>query len=621
MFKIFLAIGHKQLEDFLKNQKDLIEANIGQKVNFVGEVVYREGILQAVKDNRPDVILIREGLSGNANLTDIMYKIKVDFPETRIIFIAGDRPVGDVFLATLVQIGIYDILVGQKVNAVDMLKRIIVPNNLSDVAQYIPKITVDENTNKQLFEVPDSSLQKQSTTIQERPSKKQINNINSNISKVEDKEEQHKEETDTNEIEEEQSIEIIDEEIEEGKNEQEEVLTNKKEDNKVEEIKPETTKTNKNIIKTLPFGRLGNKQNNSSQNIEKEDNEEIEIEEIEINEEVKQKEKIKKEKNRKELEIVQTKEPLKVQKQIKEIDKNENNSINSSNNFFNKIFNKKEITKRFTQQIITFVGGKGGVGNSQIAFNTAIKLSKQGYKVMYMDLNDRYSSIDCVFQLGYADVGIDTALKGIKESDYMLIDRSIVNITKIIPEISEENYLYKTYKKFPVNLDFMFFSQEFMEKYDEREVDYSLLKDLNMYFLMQQGYDVVILDAPYDIFNKMTELSLVYSNKVFFTITQDYSTIGNHINQIKIMDKKRIKFREKFYYVLNKYENANLGLNDVYHLLSDAIRLESFHIINIPNVNKDFINANYLGNPILWQSKNKDLQKAFSDIETLILNS
>ena len=68
----------------------------------------------------------------------------------------------------------------------------------------------------------------------------------------------------------------------------------------------------------------------------------------------------------------------------------------------------------------------------------------------------------------------------------------------------------------------MFFSQEFMEKYDEREVDYSLLKDLNMYFLMQQGYDVIVLDAPYDIFNKMTELSLVYSNKVFFTITQDY---------------------------------------------------------------------------------------------------
>ena len=106
MYKIYLAVGHRELEMFLKNNKTAIEKKMKTPVKFVGETVYREGIIQGVSSYKPDVILIREGLQGNANLTEIIYKIKVNFPQTRIIFIAGDREVGDELLATLVQYGI-----------------------------------------------------------------------------------------------------------------------------------------------------------------------------------------------------------------------------------------------------------------------------------------------------------------------------------------------------------------------------------------------------------------------------------------------------------------------------------------------------------------------------------
>lgn len=593
MYKIFLAVGHRDLENFLKGNKTAIEKKLKDSVKFVGETVYREGILQGVADFRPDVILIREGLQGNANLTDIIYKIKINYSDTRIIFIAGDREVGDALLATLVQLGIYDLLVGSKVNAIDMLKRIVQPNTLSDVAQYMPKVTVDEKTNAKLFDAPDlSAIQHEPVAppVQPQPVVRPIKTVKpAPIPEPTPKT--------NNEI----NINMKKEDI---CSEEELIL--------IDEEQPIEEPPKRKPIKTLPIKRTIPVQEEPKQ-------EEVVVEKPQPikQQPIKKTPLIEKEED---MNIVINKQPLKVNTVKRNPSKVEEEDNSSNGGLLGKLFGKKETTKRLAQQVVTFVGGKGGVGNSQLAFNTALKLAQDGYKTIYIDLNDIHSSIDCVFQLGYADVGIDSAIKGLQEEDYFLIDRSIVNMNKILPDTVKENYLYKTYSKIPTNMDFLFFSQKYMEKGEGfEEIDYSLLKDLNMYLLMQQGYDVVIIDTPYDIFNKLTEIALIYSNKIFFTITQDYSVIGNHLNQIKLMDKKRIKFREKFYYLLNKYENADLSINDVYKFLIEAIRLEGFNIVTVPNINKELINSNYLGTPILWYSKNKDLQKAFSEIETLIM--
>ena len=158
MFKIYLAVGNKELEGFLRKNAALIEKNLNQEVKFVGTAVYKEGIIQGIKETHPNVILIREGLPGTIQLTDLVYQIKLLSPTTRIIFLAGDRSPGDAFLATIIQYGVYDVLIGKKVDAKEMLKKIIHPNTFADVAAFMPKLSVDEKTSKQLYEAPDIGL-------------------------------------------------------------------------------------------------------------------------------------------------------------------------------------------------------------------------------------------------------------------------------------------------------------------------------------------------------------------------------------------------------------------------------------------------------------------------------
>lgn len=607
MYKIYLAVGHRELEMFLKNNKTAIEKKMKTPVKFVGETVYREGIIQGVSSYKPDVILIREGLQGNANLTEIIYKIKVNFPQTRIIFIAGDREVGDELLATLVQYGIYDLIIGSKVNAVDMLKKIVKANSFSDVAHLMPKATVDERTNKKIFEAPD--LTPIETTTNET-TEKRIEPIKP-IPSEQETVIKPKEEKTHSTTEEDDELLILDEDEDEEEVKTEEVTDAPK---KVEE---ETENPNS---RKRPLGLIPLKKNQPQVEVSTPKAPEVQVNLTQQQQEpLREETKAPKVNKDNELKIKVDKEPIKVVTAKKETQTPSNEKQGAG--FFGKIFGgNKEVGRRVSQQVITFVGGRSGVGNSQLAFNTALTLSQNGYRVMYIDLNDRFSSADCIFQLGYSDVGVDTALKAISEENYGLIDRSIVNMNKILPDMVKENHLYKTYTKIGTNIDFMFFSQEYMERVEDDEtIDYSLLKDLNMYLMMQQGYDMIILDTPANLFNRISEMAIVYSNKLFFTVTQDYATIGNHINQIKLMDKKRIKFREKFYYLLNKYEPANLSINDVYRLLVDSTKLEGFNVVPIPNLNKEFINANYDGVPIIWYSKNKELGKSFSEIETLIL--
>ena len=73
--------------------------------------------------------------------------------------------------------------------------------------------------------------------------------------------------------------------------------------------------------------------------------------------------------------------------------------------FFGNLFkgNKKNV-ERVSQQVLTFIGGSRGTGNSQISFNIALDFAERGYKTMYMDLYDKFSPISYIYQLGYSDL-------------------------------------------------------------------------------------------------------------------------------------------------------------------------------------------------------------------------
>lgn len=484
MIKIYLAMGHKDLENFIINHKPLLEKELKDSIEFVGRAVYREATLQGVKDTKPDILMLRESLQGKLNISDLIYDIKVSSSKTRIIVLTGDRSIGDPFLASLVNWGVYDLLIGNKVNTKELLKSIVYPKEFSDVAMYAPKATINENTNQVVYEQPIISTQKVETKEEEQFDRKIEQATTAKPIKI----------------------------------------------NEVNPIKKEKPKQKKSL-----FGR-------------------------------------------------------------------------------------KIEPKTINQQIVTFVGGSEGVGNSHIAFNTAVNLANEGFNILYMDLNNKHSAMDTIFQLGYEDIGLDKALEATDNQDYETIEQCIGTIPKALSVISKRDYLYNTYIKLPTTLNFMFFSQLCMNGQVNVVASLPKFQKLMQMLLRDFHFDVIILDAPANMRNPLTQMSIMYAEKLFFTVTQDNSVLASLIKGTRVLDNKNIMFKNKMNIIINKFEKCDFSSKNVYQSLSGNLDYDSFPIYTMPNLNREFISASFNAMPILLVSKNKELQKTFSDIKQIIMN-
>lgn len=669
MYKIYLALGHKELEAYLKSKEkdiNLIAQKLGtikDTIRFEGNTSYKEGVLNGLKDVRPNLLIIREKLSGTISITDLIYQIRLENPTLRIIFLAGDRVPGDAFLASLVTYNIYDIIVGNEIQANKILDRIVSPNTFANVAHLVPKTNIDEKTGQKLYEAPNvvpiiNNIKIEGITESNQtptPTSRKIN-VDSVKNKAETKNvdtqylvkqdegvtsstkekdnDYYKNNQNKNTIikDEEIIIDDLDDDI---------VI---EEDEEIDVYNNEESSTHNDMVKETVANNIKPK---IDLNLNKDNSNESSILPLPIHKKGKINPKEKEPVNEVEenvLNIKTSNQPLKISQKVNPVNNYQNNNDDFFENkerkvlktptpsekeragLFGKILgSKKDVNKKIGQRIITFIGGSSGVGTSQLAFNTALELAKDGYKVMYMDLNQLRSSIESIFQLGYSDVGIDTALKGIEENNFELVDRSIVTMDKILYlEENNPSPLYKTYSKLPKNLDYLFFSQDHIKKVlvnSPIDINANMLKDLNMYLLMQEGYDFIILDAPSNMGDKLTEIATIFSMKLFFVITQDISIITNNINcQLKLLDEKRINYREKCYYILNKTENASWNYTKIYKWLVESTQIDRLDMVSVPYIQRDFIMANYEGTPISWLSNSKELKKAFSEISKLILS-
>lgn len=290
--------------------------------------------------------------------------------------------------------------------------------------------------------------------------------------------------------------------------------------------------------------------------------------------------------------------------------------------FFEKMITRSEGSTHFNEQmisttkqkIITFIGSKGGVGNTSIAFNTAFSLAQKGLKTIFIEFNDRTPSVSYWYELDSLEDGIDSALVGLEYEKYEQVEEAIIKSSDIK---NIEGVMQKNYKKFPNTLDFMFYShkyrtREFGDGYEE-EVDMTFSKELFLYLMFQCDYDFIILDVPSDINHPVTSNALIYSNKVLTTITQDVATIGYSIYRMNELKKRGINIDKKLYYIINKFEKADLSLKEI----EDWIQTKN--IETVPVLNKEFVNANFIGLPVLINTKNSGLKVAFQKIEKIIV--
>ncbi|PLS19689.1 ParA family protein [Bacillus sp. M6-12] len=515
MEKILLAVGFRQLEEFLEKQ-------LKKEFVFVGTTVYREGIIRAIGQKNPDIVVIRETLEGKENILSIVYEIRQKFSKKRIIFIAGKREPGDALLATLVSYGVYDILQGEKIRAQEVVALIRKPNEYKDVQHLQPVPVLDERRNEVLFQAPNA-------IIQEKEIIKEI---------------------------------YIDQGVH------------------------------------APIG----KQPTEEQPINVKKQEEPEMIPVE------------------ETPVAPSKKEVKKEKKV-EVPK-ETPKDSAKKSFLDKLVSKSEITSSFgenmvsttKQKIITFLGSKNGVGNSSLAFNTALSLAQKGLKTIFIEFDDKTPAVSYWYELGFVEDGIDSALTALENNNFEKVEEAIVKSADLK---KTESLMQKNYRKFPNTLDFMFFSNKYLTREPEEgleaHVNMGFSKELFLYLMFQLDYDFIILDVPSDINHPATSNALLYSNKVFMTLTQDVSTIGYSIYKMNELSKKGINISKKLYYIINKFEKADLSLKEI----EDWIQAEN--MTTVPILNKEFANANFLGLPVLLYTKNSGLRSAFQKIEKIIV--
>lgn len=671
MYKVYLAIGNSDVEDYIRTRRPVLEQQLKDTVTFVGTTVYKEGALQGVKDHHPDVILLRESIQGTMDILELIYKIRLESPKTRIILITKQREVGDAFLAAVVLYHVYDIFIGDRLNIKELLKRIVYPADFSAVAHFTSKISLDSQ-GQMLFQCPDID-----TLVQQRVDQiladKKVEVAEEQVETAKEPEKEEPSEPILEEITSEQiQPNIIPEEIitpeepvviaEDTSVTSEEVIEEKIEDSEiVDEAKEPVVEKNDNpVVSTL----IDLKNPDFLKDFDFPEDDELSdvviptkketviISDIEPNPEaelnVEQDEPIisNTEDGTHNLDVVEMpltplfpdvesensqthQNPYTSEQYIPTNNKKKTPSKKGGFSLFKK---KQGPIKTISRQIITFWGAANGVGNSHIAFNTAITMANQGYHVIYIDLNDRFSAIESMTQLGFEDVGLETMLQNVPKHEpnkVMNVNEKNVltkfgmgigTISKILPFTDKRDFLYKTYSNLPTSLSFAFFSQNRFSRRTGTEYDIELLKEVNLLLSTEFGYDIIILDAPADVTNRATQLALAYSNKVFVTMTQDKTTLNKFFHDMKFLAQQGLNIRDKCYFIVNKFENTNFTYNNLANSIAMNLQFSSVNLLTIPNMYKEFINAIHSGTPIIMTTKNKEFIKIINDIVALIEN-
>lgn len=622
MQKVLLAIGNRQIEEFLQKKLE-------DDFYFVGTSTYREGILNNIQKNVPDIIILREGLKGNQNISEIIYEIRRHYQGTRIIFITGNREAGDELLAMLVNLQIFDILANERINVNEIVKLVRVPNSYQQVAHFQPKMIVDDRTKKLLFESPDASNVVQTVekvVFVERPQKIPAIPV-APVSPTEAEKERKSrlgrgffgkkemgEAPEGNEVEESTTLPV-----ESPSPEKRKPMFGRKRQS-LDGLEEPGEKVDTKALEREEKARLQAEKKQMAQEQERLRQEEKELQRAQAEAQkqaqkqaeairLQEQERINQQALREEEERHKQDEfylkTLELQKQIEEMSKNKEADR----------FLSQELPPHSKQKIITFIGGEHGVGNTQVALNTAIQLSQNGYKTIYIELKEKPSTVDYLYQLHRnVDNGLEVALFNLETQDYRGVHKSITRMKDVIERTREGDLMLDYYKTFPKNLDFLFFSPSYTESGNELMAGNPQgLKELCMHLLFESGYHFIILDADIEKSNPYTEVALRFGTQVFYTLTQDVCHIGNSVRHVADLSKS-INIKDKLYYVVNKYEDADIHRNSIADWLKTDVHLF------VPNANREFINANYTGQPVLLSTKQKDIKKAFMEIAQKIQN-
>lgn len=556
--KVLFAINSRQLEETL-------EHDLKREFEFVGSATYREILKDKIAKTNPDIVLIREGLPGKEPILNILNEIRTKHKNVRVIFMTAKRKPGDMILSEIVSYGIYDIILGESVRKADIVGMLRKASSFGD-ASYLRRVSqLDERNTTQGFDVQTRVIERTVVeyvpvpVVEAMPTPETVQPVAilEAVGPVE-----------TLKIPEplpEVTVEAVPEVLVEMPVEV------------TPEVIPVATPEPLPIVDLSPIPEKAPEVVTPRPEAPKRPSKKSVIPERPIGS-----------------------TPVTLP------------AISAEKAFSMPIMGGKTTAQ--SKKIVTFVGAGSGVGNTQIAFNEAVKLGQDGHRVIFLELHRQFSTIDFAFQLGAYNIGIDKALKELQAGNPKRIADSIITMDMVMNRVDNPQQMQKNYKRMPKTLDFMFYSQDYETLLDKPEIPTEFLKDLVMYLLLQENYDYVIVDAePFGTLRSGLNDILSITTQLYVTFNQDVAQIGQAARHLLDL-QKRININGKVYYIANKYEACSLDVNTMAEWLNEPIAFV------FPYAGKEFIQANFLGIPFIQTSKNKELQQVFENLKQHIVD-
>lgn len=503
--KIFLALGHEQAEKKLQSLLDEVE---DFEYEIVATAVHREQIASEILSKRPSILVLREGLPGNLDIFLLMRKIVQSLPQTRVVFLAGDRKPGDPELAKIVAYRIYDILPGTTVNVRNVANLIIHPRSFEDAVIYLPSSDKDELFSKE--------------ELEEKDVPEQIIGTNT------------------------ETTILIKNEIDSTP------ASNPAEDVTIVQPKDPKSKSNPlNFVKALiPKGN---------------EKPSVDVPQVPSQPPTPPPEPQPQPSNEVAPPFVSV-PPVQPQPPVQPVQSPPQKGIFSrfgggGIREIQKNINGRIVTAK--QQVVTFYSAKAGIGTTSVALNAAIEASRRlNQRVLLIEFNQKSSALSYWFDMPNEGYGLEDALIGISSQDYNNITNAIITKEKLLKY--EDSNFHDNYPKFPDTLDYLFFSDSYMRKHTKDNVATQTLQDLLLFCLYQLNYDEVFIDISADAPRELAESCLILSGKNVILMSQDVAIINNSVIFFAELNRRGLKFdigceerdstvTNKNIYVLNKY--------------------------------------------------------------------
>lgn len=267
---------------------------------------------------------------------------------------------------------------------------------------------------------------------------------------------------------------------------------------------------------------------------------------------------------------------------------------------------ESQFVMKNNQKIVSFLGGKNGVGTTTVAINVASALAMQGKKVLFVELNAETPAIGYWYRFDIEIGGLEAALKAVQNGRYSDIDENMIKSTKL-----KKSEYGRLYKNFPDTLDFLLFSQqETLLKKSRVEFDRGDLKELYFYLMQHAGYEYLIVDLRIDESDEWAAGSMLFSSKTYSVVNQDVSSLAYVNYRIDRLERMNIPLSRKNSYIVNRLDERNCKLK----LREIEGWLDGEKVLKCPDMPGDVMNSIYDGEPLILKTRNKEFKKAINAI-------